>query len=129
MEGKSPLGSKVTTVQIEQYLLCSYSNRNYPRVRERKAPGRAPAGRAAGIALGRAGFWGQRPQILLNVGAHTNEQRLFDSAEHSVGRARADDAAPPILQEGRIGRRVALCRRPFWTITLVMVQNGRRHTL
>ena len=74
-------------------------SRNYPRVRERKAPGRAPADRAAGTALSRTGFWGQRPQILLNVGAHTNE--------NSVGRARADDAVPPILQKGRIGRRAA----------------------
>ena len=35
--------------------------RNHSRVRERKAPGRAPADGAAGIALGRAGVWGSAP--------------------------------------------------------------------
>jgi hypothetical protein len=33
-----------------------------------------------------------QPQLLLNVGVHTNEHRLFDSAEQSTGRAPADDA-------------------------------------
>jgi hypothetical protein len=47
-------------------------SRKHPRVRECKAPGRAPAGGVEGIALGTAGFWGQRPQLLSNVGAHTN---------------------------------------------------------
>jgi hypothetical protein len=36
-------------------------SRNHPRVRERKAPGRAPAGGAAGVALGRAGFGDSAP--------------------------------------------------------------------
>ena len=36
-------------------------SRNHPQVRERKAPGRAPADGAAGIALGRAEVFGQRP--------------------------------------------------------------------
>jgi hypothetical protein len=54
---------------------------------------RAPADGAAGIALGRAGVWGRRPQLLSNVGFRTNLNRLFDSVEQSTGRAPADDAA------------------------------------
>jgi hypothetical protein len=68
-------------------------SRSHSRVRERKAPGRAPADGAAGIALGRAGIWGQRPQLLSNVGVRTNGRRLFGSAEHPTGLAPADDAA------------------------------------
>ena len=73
-------------------------SRNHPRVHERKAPGRAPADGAAGTALGRAEVWGQRPQLLSNVGVRTNEHRLFDSAEHLTGRAPAGDAAGQALK-------------------------------
>jgi hypothetical protein len=60
-------------------------SRNHPRVRERKAPVRVLAEGAAAIALDRAGIWGQRSQLLLNVGDYTNEHRLFDSVWYSKG--------------------------------------------
>jgi hypothetical protein len=41
----------------------------------------------------RAGVWGQLPQLLSHVGAHTNAHRSFHSAEHLLGRAPANDAA------------------------------------
>jgi hypothetical protein len=52
-------------------------SRNHPRVRERKAPGRAPADDAAGIAFSRAKLHGQRPQLLSYLGAHTNEHHFL----------------------------------------------------
>ena len=55
------------------------------RVHESKAPGRAPADGAAGLALGRAGVWGQHPKLLSNVGVRTSEHRFFGSAERSTG--------------------------------------------
>jgi hypothetical protein len=56
--------------------LLLYS-RSHPRVRERKAPGRAPEDGAAGISLGRAGAWGQRPQLLTKDNMNTNGNRLL----------------------------------------------------
>jgi hypothetical protein len=52
-------------------------SRYHPRVRKRKAPGRAPADGGAGIALGRAGVWGQRPHLLLNVDVRIKKHRFF----------------------------------------------------
>jgi hypothetical protein len=86
-------------------------SRNNPRVHERKAPGRAPADGAAGIAIGRAGTWGQRAQLLSNARVHTNGHRLFDSVEHSPGRAPADDAAGQALQNNCAMRLLSRRRR------------------
>jgi hypothetical protein len=35
-----------------------------------------------GELLGRAGVWGNCPQLFSNLGVHTNRHRLFDSVEH-----------------------------------------------
>jgi hypothetical protein len=86
------VGAAAPTCEKNNFEGGIYS-RNYPRVHERKAPGRAPAGGVAGIALGRAGVWGQRSQLLLNIGVNTNGHRLFNSVEHTTGRAPADNAA------------------------------------
>ena len=48
---------------------------------------------AVGTALDITFAWGQRPQLLSNVGVNTNAHHLFHSAEHSPVRAPADDAA------------------------------------
>jgi hypothetical protein len=79
--------------------------------RERKAPGRAPADCTAGIALGRAEVWGQRPQLLTNLGVHTNEHRLFDSAEHSTGGAPVGDDAGQAAQNNNAMRLLSRRRR------------------
>jgi hypothetical protein len=66
---------------------------------------------AAGIALGRAGVWEQCPKLLPNVGVHNNEDGLFDSAEHSTGRAPADDAAGQAPQNNNAMRLLSRRRR------------------
>jgi hypothetical protein len=45
------------------------------------------------MALGCAEAFGQRPQLISNVGVNNIEHRLFDSAEHLTGRAPAGDEA------------------------------------
>jgi len=88
--------------------MCA-NNRETGGVREREKRGGVPADGAAGIALGRAGVWGQRHQRLSNVRVRMNEHCLFDSVEHSRAQQRRRSGGLPRLRHNTTRAQQAMC--------------------